>query len=152
MPAKKVTVQVMQKICDRLAEGETLVEIAKDKNLPSYRTITRSVQDSDEMWEMYRKGRILQAEYYADKLNGLAMSPLPENVDPRQLNAEVQRRRLEIDTLKWTSARNQPFGIRDKKEDQPQNAGFTISWAGNDLEVTAAEQVIDAADKQVVKH
>jgi hypothetical protein len=59
---------------------------------------------------------------------------------------------LEIDTLKWTSARNQPFGIRDKKEDQPQNAGFTISWAGNDLEVTAAEQVIEATDKQVVKH
>ena len=70
MPTKKVTVQIMQKICDRLAEGETLVEIAKDESLPSYRTITRSVQDSDEMWEMYRKGRILQAEYYADKLNG----------------------------------------------------------------------------------
>ena len=80
------------------------------------------------------------------------MSPLPENVDPRQLNAEVQRRRLEIDTLKWTSARNQPFGIRDKKEDQPQNAGFTISWAGNDLEVSPADQAMKAGEKEVVKH
>ena len=104
----------MEKIVDRLANGETLVDITKDKSMPSYRAVTRAVAADEELWSLYRKGRILQAEFYADKINGLAMEPLPEG-DVRFLNAEVNRRRLEIDTLKWTTARNQPFGIRDKK-------------------------------------
>ena len=63
--------------------------------------------------------------------------PLPagDGVDTRLLNAEVQRRRLEIDTLKWTFARIQPYGLRDKKEDASVNNGsITLSW--NQGEVT----------------
>lgn len=147
MASRTVTKAIMEQICDRLAGGETLVDITKDDNMPTYRAVTRAVQGSDEMWEMYRKGRILQAEYYADHLNALAMAELPEVTDPRMLNAEVQRRRLEIETLKWTAARNQPFGIRDKKEDQPQAQAFTISWAGGDVAVSAVED-----EDEVVRH
>ena len=139
MASRTVTLKVMQTICDRLADGETLTEIAADKNMPSYRSITRAVQDDETLWEMYRKARILQAEYMADRINALAMEPLPDDKDPRVIGAEVQRRRLEIDTLKWTTARNQPYGIRDKKEDQPQAQTFTISWAGGDTAVSATD-------------
>ena len=142
MASKTVTPKIMQIICDRLADGETLTEIAADKNLPSYRSITRAVQDSEAMWEMYRKARILQAEYMADRINALAMEPLPDDKDARVIGAEVQRRRLEIETLKWTTARNQPFGIRDKKEDQPQAQTFTISWAGGDTAVTGDDDEV----------
>ena len=62
------------------------------------------------LWELYRKGRILQAEYYADHINRLAMEPLPEG-DVRFLNAEVNRRRLEIDALEVDNS-TQP-AIRD---------------------------------------
>jgi len=140
MASRTINVDVMKKICDRLAEGETLMDITKDDDMPSYRSVTRAVQADEIIWEMYRKARILQAEYYADRLNGLAMQDLPEVTDPRMLNAEVQRRRLEIETLKWTAARNQPFGIRDKKEDQPQAQTFTISWAGGDTAVSGDEE------------
>jgi Asp-tRNA(Asn)/Glu-tRNA(Gln) amidotransferase A subunit family amidase len=150
--SRTVSIAIMEKIVDRLAHGETLVDITKDKNMPTYRAVTRAVAGDDEMWELYRKGRILQAEYYADRLNGLAMEPLPKGLDVRELNAEVNRRRLEIDTLKWTTARNQPFGIRDKKEDQPQAQTFTISWAGNDVEVTAAPEKQQEERQHVVKH
>jgi len=128
---------VMQEIVDRLAKGQTLIEICEDKKLPSYRSITRAVQADDDLWEMYRKGRVQQAEYYTDRINRLAMSDLPEFSDNRLANAEVQRRRLEIDTLKWTTARNQPWGIRDKKEDQPESQAITISWAGGDVAISA---------------
>jgi len=133
---RSVNTVIMEKIVDRLASGETLVDITKDKAMPSYRAVTRAVAADEDLWTLYRKGRILQAEFYADKINGLAMEPLPEG-DVRFLNAEVNRRRLEIDTLKWTTARNQPFGIRDKKEDQPQAQTFTISWSGGDTAVNA---------------
>ena len=142
---KTVTTKVMEKIIDRLAQGETLVDITKDKNMPSYRSVTRAVAANDELFEMYRRGRILQSEYMSDRIAKLCMEPLPSGLDVRELNAEVNRRRLEIDTLKWTTARNQPFGIRDKKEDAPQAQTFTISWAGGDTAISATDD-----DEQVV--
>jgi len=143
--SRTVNIKVMEKIVDRLASGETLVDITKDKNMPSYRAVTRAVAANDELFELYRRGRILQAEFYSDLISRLAREPLPEGLDVRELNAEVNRRRLEIDTLKWTTARNQPFGIRDKKEDAPQAQTFTISWAGGDTAISATDD-----DDQVV--
>jgi Asp-tRNA(Asn)/Glu-tRNA(Gln) amidotransferase A subunit family amidase len=150
--SRTVNAEIMEKIVDRLAQGETLVDIVKSNGMPTYRAVTRAVAGDEEMWELYRKGRILQAEYYVDHLNGLAMAPLPKGLDVRELNAEVNRRRLEIDTLKWTTARNQPFGIRDKKEDQQQAQTFTISWAGGDVEVNTTEVVPDQKEDAVTKH
>ena len=136
--AKLVTKKMMQSIADRLAMGESLLTICKDTALPDYRTISRAVSNDDALYDIYRKGRVLQAEYYADQINDLATAPLPtgEGVDNRLLNAEVQRRRLEIDTLKWTFARIQPYGLRDKKEDatNQNNGSITLSW--NQGEVT----------------
>ncbi len=129
-----VTIKQMEVVADRMAAGESLLQITKDykkAELPSYRSITRSVQKDDRLWEIYRRGRLLQAEFYSDHIQELALRPLPEDGDPRFMNAEVQRRRLEIDTLKWTLARIQPQGVRDKKDDSDTNANsVTITWAG----------------------
>jgi len=135
--SKTVNKRVMQKIVDKLAEGITLTEICQDASMPSYRSVTRAVQLDEELWELYRKGRVQQAEFYTDRINQLAMSPLPDVDDQRKLHAEVNRRKLEIETLKWTTARNQPHGVRDKKEDAPQQQAITISWAGGDVDVSA---------------
>ena len=135
--AKIVNKIVMTNIANRLACGESLVTICKTKDMPSYRSVTRAVQDDDELWEIYRKGRVLQAEYYSDYINDLAVQPLPESVDNRLLNAEVQRRRLEIDTLKWPLARIQPYGLRDKKA-EPRGAvdySITLSWDNGEVKV-----------------
>ena len=53
----------------------------------------------------------------------------------------MQRRRVEIDTLKWTFARMQPRGVRHKKEDV-DNGEITLSWGGGE------EQVVDQAQAQ----
>ncbi len=127
----------MKKISEEMASGKSLVKICKDHpEFPSYRTITRAVQKDEEMWEIYRRGRILQAEWYSDHLAELATSPLPESMDAKFLNAEVQRRRLEVDTLKWTLARIQPYGIRDKKEDAGNQGAITLSWSNGNVEIS----------------
>jgi|TARA_R100001460_G_scaffold2057_4_gene7018 hypothetical protein len=134
---KKVTKKIMEKIAEEMAAGKSLVKICKEfPDLPSYRTITRSVQKDEELWEIYRRGRILQAEWYGDHLAELATSPLPDGMDARFMNAEVQRRRLEVDTLKWTLARIQPYGIRDKKEDAGNQGAITLSWANGNVEIS----------------
>ena len=137
--SKTVNKKVMQNIVDKLAEGITLVEICEAEDMPSYRSVTRAVQIDEDLWELYRKGRVQQAEYYTDRINKLAMSPLPDVVDQRVLGAEVQRRKLEIETLRWTTARAQPNGVRDKKEDAPQQQAITISWAGAEVDVSTGE-------------
>jgi hypothetical protein len=131
--ARKINKTVMTEIANRLGSGETLVSICKDEGMPGYRTVTRAVMQDDELFEIYRKGRLMQAEFYADHINELAMAPLPDDVDPRMLNAEVQRRRLEVDTLKFTMGKLQPWGLRDKKEDAPAQQSITISWQGNEV-------------------
>jgi hypothetical protein len=49
------------------------------------------------------------------------------------LGAEIQRRKLEIETLRWTLARSQPHGIRDRKDDVVAQQAITISWAGGEV-------------------
>ena len=137
--SKTVNKKVMQNIVDKLAEGITLVEICEAEDMPSYRSVTRAVQIDESLWELYRKGRVQQAEYYTDRINKLAMSPLPDVVDQRVLGAEVQRRKLEIETLRWTTARAQPHGVRDKREDAPAQQAITISWAGAEVDVSTGE-------------
>jgi len=137
--SKTVNTKVMQQIVDKLAEGITLVEICEAEDMPSYRSVTRAVQIDEDLWELYRKGRVQQAEYYTDRINKLAMSPLPDVVDQRVLGAEVQRRKLEIETLRWTTARAQPHGVRDKREDAPAQQAITISWAGAEVDVSTGE-------------
>ena len=148
----KIDANLMHKIADRLAVGETLKDILKSDNMPTYQGVMQAVLRDDELYEIYRKGRVMQSEYFTDHINSLAVSPLPTFEDNRLANAEVQRRRLEIDTLKWTLARNMPWGVRDKKEDQPQAQTFTISWAGGDVAFNPVADEEQDDDKQATKH
>jgi hypothetical protein len=148
----KINAELMHKIADRLAVGETLKNILKTAGMPTYQGVMQAVLRDDDLYELYRRGRVMQSEYFTDHIANLAVSPLPTFEDNRLANAEVQRRRLEIDTLKWTLARNMPWGVRDKKEDQPQAQTFTISWAGGDVEVNTTEVVPDQKEERVTKH
>jgi len=148
----KIDANLMRKIADRLAVGETLRNILKTSGMPTYQGVMQAVLRDEELYEIYRQGRVLQSEYFTDHIVELATADLPTFEDNRLANAEVQRRRLEIDSLKWTLSRNQPWGVRDKKEDQPQAQTFTISWAGNDMTVDAVpDDKQDDADK-IVTH
>ena len=134
-----VTKKVMEQIADELAMGKSLVKICKSKKMPSYRSITNAVRKDDELWEIYRRGRVQQAEFYGDHIIDLATSQLPMNMDPRFMNAEVQRRRLEVDSLKWTLGRIQPWGLKDKKEEAGNTGAITLSWSNGNVEVKEQE-------------
>ena len=139
----KVTKAIMVEVADRLGAGENLLQIVESDNMPSYRAITSAVMRDDEFFLLYREGRVRQAEWHSDRINNLATTPLPTHhadgspCDGRWLGAEIQRRKLEIETLRWTLARSQPHGIRDKREDTPQAQSITISWAGGDTAIDA---------------
>ena len=131
----KITKELMEDIAARMSVGDSLLTILESPGMPTYDGIMKAVTRDDELYAIYREGRVRQAEFFSDHINKLARAPLPEFKDNRLANAEVQRRRLEIDSLKWTLSRTQPFGIRDKKEDAPQEQSITISWGGDGLAV-----------------
>jgi hypothetical protein len=139
----RVTKAIMVEVADRMGQGENLLQIVESDHMPSYRAITSAVMRDDEFFRLYREGRVRQAEWHSDRINSLATAPLPTHhadgtpCDSRWLGAEIQRRKLEIETLRWTLARSQPHGIRDKREDAPQAQSITISWAGGDTAIDA---------------
>ena len=136
----KINKIVMEMICDRISQGESLLTVVADPDVPtSYAAVTRAVQRNNDFYEMYRRARTLQAEFYFDHITDIMMAPLPTFEDNRQANAYVTNNRNKVDALKWVIARMQPNGIRDKKEDAPQNSAITISWQGNDVEVAPTD-------------
>jgi hypothetical protein len=141
----KVTKNLMLDIAEQMAEGKSLKAICRTEGMPEYHAITRAVTRNAEFYDIYREGRVRQAEYYFDLIDELASDPLPTQkedgtpYDARWLNAEVTRRKTRIEALKWALSRVQPYGIRDKKDDAPQQSSLTISWAGGDVAVTGKE-------------
>lgn len=135
MAGVKITRKLMERIAERMALGESLLKIVEEPGMPTYSGIMKAVTRNEELYDIYREGRVKQAEFFSDHINRLAREPLPELPDMRLANAEVQRRKLEIESLKWTLARTQPYGIRDKKDDAPQQQAITISWEGGQAKV-----------------
>ena len=137
--AGKLNKVKMQRICDKLALGKSLRSICdNDVKMPHWVTVLQAVQRDDELHEMYTRARAIGAEVLADEMHDLARLPLDVS-DRSMANAEVQRRRLEVDTLKWTFSRQQPRGIRNNAEDTANNQ-ITINWASGTDDVTAREE------------
>jgi len=141
----------MQAVCDELSKGKSLRSICDNNpNMPAWSTVLQAVQRSDELYEMYSRARAIGAEVLSDEMHDLAASPLPEGLDPRLANAEVQRRRLEVDTKKWTFAKMQPRGVRHKKEDVEQATGPVMLMWGSDAPASETEPV-EQRSAEVVK-
>ena len=101
MSASKTTKTNMRIICDGLSQGKSLRSVCdSDPKLPHWVNVLKAVQRNEEYYDMYTRARAIGAEVLSDEMHDLAASALPEGLDPRLANAEVQRRRLEVDTKK----------------------------------------------------
>jgi len=142
----------MRAVCDELAKGKSLRSICDtSKAMPAWSTVLQTVQRDEDAYEMYARARAIGAEVLADDMHDLARSALPEGVDPRLANAEVQRRRLEVDTLKWTFARMQPRGVRHKKEDVADTGPVRLVWGTQTETQTSTQPETRGTSADVVK-
>ena len=136
--AGKLNKKKMLAICDELADGKSLNSICKRDDMPHRVTVLQAVQRDDELYEMYARARAIGAETLADEIHDVSRQGL-ESGDKQMANAEVQRRRLQVDSLKWTYARQQPRGLRNKAEDTAQNNQIVLSWSNTADDVTARQ-------------
>ncbi len=94
-------------ICERLACGESLASICRDKHTPGLTLVYAWLRDDPQFAKDYARARETQADSDADAINDIAAKVLTGEVEP---NAA----RVAIDALKWTAGRRLPKKYGDK--------------------------------------
>lgn len=103
MVASTFSQQLFDRICERMAEGESLRSICKAKDMPNKRTVLRWIENDEKLAEQYSKAQNLRAEHYFDEIIDIADS-----------RSDPQKTRVQIDARKWVLARMNPKKYGDK--------------------------------------
>jgi len=120
----KYTPELADKICARLAQGESLRTVTKSEDLPCAATVFNWLRIHDEFLEQYERAKQESADALADEVLDIAdngMNDWMEYHDKEgncigwKLNGEhVQRSRLRIDTRKFLMSKMKPKKYGDK--------------------------------------
>ncbi len=105
-----------ERICERIADGESIREIIKAGGCPSYTTLCAWLRERPEFAEMYALAKANQAEFGAAEIRELA-DQLPEYVtittgedrtETRVDTGWVQWQKNRIEARKWIAAKLLP--------------------------------------------
>lgn len=101
-------------ICERLANGESLVAICKDESIPHRSTIHDWLNPNHPTYQKdfadkYARAREDQADFKADEI---------EDIADKVINGEIRpdAARVAIDAKKWTASKLRPKRYGDKIE------------------------------------
>jgi len=98
--------KIMKAICDRIAQGESLLKICKDKDMPARSTINEWLKLKPYS-DNYAHARELWADDLFEQMRELiAIAPADQQ--------EIARLRIMIDTIKWQLARMNSGKYGDK--------------------------------------
>ncbi len=109
------------KICERLAEGETLRSICRDPAMPDKATVLRWLADKKkaDFREQYVYAREMQADALFDEALEIADDASGDwstDKDGKKVldHENIQRSRLRVDTRKWAAGKMAPKKYGDK--------------------------------------
>ena len=145
---------IANRICERIAEGEPLTKICRDKSMPAYRTVLNWRVKDSEFLQMYTRAREDAGDTLADEIRELAKRVVDGTLEP---NAG----RVAIDALKWIASKLKPkvYGDRSRVDvknevkyapvsaDAPAWLAEAISKSPNVVELDA-DQVRDVTDEE----
>jgi hypothetical protein len=121
--------EIADRICERLAGGESLVTICADEGMPNRATVFRWLSAEETFRDMYARAREVQAEVLADEIVSLADKAPP-------LSDAVAQARLAIDARKWVAAKLLPrkYGERTTLAGDPDAPlqNVTVTYVGAD--------------------
>jgi len=94
------TKAIANQICNRLIDGESLRAICRSASMPDKATVFRWLDDErhKEFRDQYAQARERQTESFIDELLDIADN----------LEEDVQRSKLRIDTRKWIASKIMP--------------------------------------------
>ncbi len=105
MPLNKNQQKKFNMVCERIARGESLRTICKDKDMPTARGVLKwlNADGNDAAVQPYARAREEQADFYADEIITIA------DTEPDAAIARVR-----IDARKWTASKLRPKVYGDK--------------------------------------
>lgn len=111
---------IADKICELIAEGESLRKICAADDMPAKATVFRWLGLHKEFSDQYARARDEQAESFADEI--VAISDESETTVKTSDgftevvfdNVAVQRNRLRIDARKWVASKLKPKKYGEK--------------------------------------
>ena len=118
-----MTREIEDEICEKIAEGSSLVSILKSRpGMPDYTTVCRHLRATegveDGFCQRYARAREDQADYLADQILDIADDGGADLIEgTTKVNWEnVQRSKLRVDARKWVAAKLKPKRYGDRVE------------------------------------
>lgn len=107
---------LFDRICDRLADGESLRTICADVDMPNKGTVMRWLASSKALSDQYARAREMQADALFDEVLDIADDARNDWMESRGDNdagwvangEHIQRSRLRIDARKWMAGKLRP--------------------------------------------
>lgn len=111
-------------ICERISDGQSVREIARDDDMPAMSTIFRWLTVHKDFQEQYARAKEAQAEHMAEQILDIADNASNDwmarkdgegNETGWQVNGDaIQRSRLMVDSRKWLLSKLLPKKYGDK--------------------------------------
>lgn len=125
--------ELFDRICERIADGESLRTICADEDMPSKTTVFRWLANDAALSDQYARAREAQADAIFDEILDIADTAVndwmetngQDDVGYRVNGEHIQRSRLRIDARKWMAGKLRPKVYGDKV-DVEHSGGFTV--------------------------
>ena len=120
--------RLADKICSRIADGESVRSICADKGMPSKSMVFRWLGKHETFRDQYVRAKEAQAEHMADEIldivddgsNDWMERKRPDGSTEMVLNSEhIQRSKLRTDARKWLLSKMLPKKYGDRQEIEP---------------------------------
>jgi hypothetical protein len=118
------TNETADKICERLADGESLRRICSGEDMPNKATVFRWLAANEIFRDQYARAREAQAEALADEIIDIADEGLNDSYTDKDGNVRtdhdvIARSRLRVDARKWVASKLKPkvYGDVGKADD-----------------------------------
>lgn len=122
------TQAIADKICERIAAGESLRAICRDQNMPGLTSVWKWLGKHEDFGKQYARAREEQAETLADEIVAIA--------DNGDLTSDD--RRIRVDARKWVASKLKPKQYGDRVD---VNAQVTVGWVGALMELGRQEPI-----------
>src|SRR5260370_31417661 len=131
------TPELCAKICERLAQGETLTDICRDATMPDWSTVHRWAARCDAFRNDLARAREQQAEVWADEVRDISDAELPTR-------EAIRRARLRMQSRQWLAGKyNSRFA--DKPNQTQVNVGVAVV-----LPEAERQKLIDRRDRALL--
>ena len=128
----KYSLAIALQICERIADGESLVKICSDPAMPKKTAVYEWLLRHKEFADIYARAREDQADTLADEIHAIA-DELPQQIvdekgkTSRYDSAYVQWQKNRVDARKWVAAKLKPKKYSDRVTHQGDNEADSIN-------------------------